>query len=104
MIVGLTAGWDRAINYLLKGGAADRGAEQLRLARVDYWSYLLTSVPLFSALVFAMNRDPLAGGLFNPNSDLTNVLLFNILLVATAGVGAGLARRSYLIRRAKGEI
>lgn len=56
-IAGATFGYDRAFNYVGKV-REDRAQFQIRQAKVDLWSYLLTSIPLFGGLMILLGKEP----------------------------------------------
>jgi hypothetical protein len=86
------AGYDFAFNYVAKV-RSDRKMFQMRLAKLDLVSYLLTSVPLFGGLVILLSRD---SGFGPPVEIATGWLQFftaTFLTISAPGVGAGVARR-----------
>jgi hypothetical protein len=86
------AGYEFAFNYAVKV-RSDRKMFQVRLAKLDLISYLLTSVPLFGGVVILLSRD---SGFGPPVEIATGWLQFytaTFLTISALGVGAGVARR-----------
>lgn len=90
-------GYQEAFNYVGKV-RDDRKQFRIRLARVDLWSYVLTSVPLFGGLIILLGKDPFPGpfSLIIP-TNYADVVSATLLLIASLGIGAGVARRRWVL-------
>jgi hypothetical protein len=90
-------GCDRGHDYIAKVQDSPKDVA-VRLARLDLISYLLTSVPLFGGLMILLNRDPtfiVHLPLPDTWNDVTTVALG---LVASLGIGLGIARRRWALK------
>jgi hypothetical protein len=93
-------GSDRGGEYLQKG--ADSPSDfQVRLARVDLWSYLLTSVPLVGGLMILLGSDPAFIMPLKLPDGWRDAVTCLLGMVASVGVGLGLARRRWALRMLK---
>lgn len=69
-----------------------------RLAKLDLISYLLTSVPLIGALIILLSRDPGFIVHLPLPSAWNEVTTFSLALIASLGIGAGIARRRFALK------
>jgi hypothetical protein len=98
--VAITFGCDRGNEYIGKV-AANPTYFQLRLAKLDLLSYILTCVPLVGGLMILLGNDPnfiVPLKLPDGYRDFTTATLG---LIASFGVGLGIARRSWVLRALK---
>lgn len=71
----------------------------VRLAKLNLFSYFLTSVPLIGGLMILLGRDPtfIAQQVQLP-SNWSDFATGSLGLIASIGIGAGLARRRWALK------
>jgi hypothetical protein len=90
---GYDVGWD----YIAKV-REDPKDVAVRLAKLDVISYLLTSVPLIGGLIILLSRDPTFIVQVQLPTTWTDFTTGSVGLVASFGIGAGLARRRWALK------
>jgi hypothetical protein len=95
-------GYDTATRSFSRQPKDNRKAKQACLAKIDLWSYLTTSLPLFGLLVILIVKDPeMIGGPINLRPDLAEFIAGTLAIIAAGGVGAGCARRKLSLQLAR---
>ena len=89
--------YERGCDYIAKVHENPKDVT-VRLAKLDLISYLLTSVPLFGALMVLLSRDPGSIVQLPPPSAWTDFTSGSLGLIASLGIGAGIARRRWALK------
>ena len=90
-------GYDRGCDYI--AGVRENPKDvAVRLAKLDLVSYLLTSVPLIGGLMVLLSRDPSFIVPLQLPQGWTDAITSLLGLIASFGIGAGLARRRWALK------
>ena len=100
-VTSVVFGYDTGSNYIAKVHENPRDVT-VRLAKLDLISYLLTSVPLIGALMVLLGRDPGFIVQLPLPSTWTDFTTGSLALIASMGIGAGIARRRWALKVAAG--
>ena len=92
-------GYEIATNYARRHLTSSNRLDPVRLAKIDFWSYLLTSVPVVWAVLVISNTDPVIGHIFEAQTGGLSVISGFFVILAACGVGAGIARRRMSLKQ-----
>jgi hypothetical protein len=96
-VASVAFGYDRGFGYIANVQQNPKDMA-VRLAKLDLISYVLTSVPLIGGLMILLGRDPGFIVQVQLPATWTDFATGSLGLIASFGIGAGIARRRWALK------